>query len=388
MAPRHALRITWAASVSAVNSEDWNSLARPLATPFLEYEWLSLLERSGSVCPETGWDPQYLLVSRDSRLVAACPLYRKTHSEGEFVFDYMWTEAAGKMGIRYFPKLVGMSPVTPVEAFQFLIHPEENREEMTEYLCRLIVERARELGLGGIHFQYVDPAWGAFLTRHGFTGWEHPCYLWTNPGYDSFEGFLSRFSKNTRRNIRREEASVAGQGITVHVLTGEDIDPGWHALMHRYYLNTNEKFGYWAALYLTGDFFRGLFREFRHRLALAAAFRVGETQPLAMALFLTKHDRLWGRYWGGRTFVPHLHFNVCYYAPFRWAIAHGIRYFDPGIGAEHKARRGFVARPVVSLHRFVDPRLDRLFRANVDTLNAYTRHAIAELNAGKKPEGW
>jgi predicted N-acyltransferase len=233
----------------------------------------------------------------------------------------------------------------------------------------------------------VDEQWVGTLIKAGFARWEHPCYLWTNNGYSTFADFTHGLSKNMRRNIRREEESILRQGVRIRVLEGDSIDPDWHELMYRFYVGTNQKFGYWAALYLTKDFFRGLFNEFRHRLVIVAAYKEREPTPLAMALFLTKGGKLWGRYWGSLEYVPELHFNVCYYTPLRWAISKGITAFDPGIGTEHKARRGFTACPGISLHVFSDPRFNLLFRTNIGRLNMHTRKTIQKLNNRENPDG-
>jgi predicted N-acyltransferase len=374
------LDFRWVGSIREVGREAWNALAVPAETPFLEYEWLELLETSRSVAPVTGWEPRFLAAYRDGNLAAAVPLYLKTHSEGEFVYDYFWAEAAGALKTPYFPKLVGMSPATPAAAFQFLIDAAEDATKTTAALCREIVRFCREQGIPGIHFQYANSGWVDAFREQGFSLWEHPCYLWVNNGYSSFDNFLSVFSKNGRRNVRREEKSLAGRGVTVCLLAGDEIPPSWHAIMYRYYLATNDKFGYWAARYLTEDFFRGLFRSFRHRLAVSCAFAGDEPEPVGMALLLRKGDRLWGRYWGSREYVPELHFNVCYYAPIRWAIERGVRYYDPGIGGEHKALRGFRAVAGSSLHYFLDPRLAALFKTNIGKINLRTRRMIRALN--------
>ncbi len=374
------LEFKWVKSVLEVDKNAWDGLALPLDTPFLEYDWLSLLEASGSVTPRTGWEPRFLLAFRDGELAGACPLYRRTRSEGEFVYDYFWAEAAGALRTPYFPKLVGMSPVTPAAAFQFLLAPGEDRAAATAALCGEIVRYCREKGIPGVHFQYANPDWVEAFRKEGFAHWEHPCYLWENRGYSTFDDFLSVFSKNGRRNIRREEKSLAGRDVFVRMIAGDEIPFDWYKVMYGYYLSTNEKFGYWAALYLNEDFFRGLFRDFRHRLALSCAFQGDKPDPIGMALFLCKGDRLWGRYWGAREYVPELHFNVCYYAPIRWAIERGIRWFDPGIGGEHKVLRGFRAVAGSSLHYFLDPRLEALFKGNVGKLNARARKMIRDLN--------
>jgi predicted N-acyltransferase len=374
------MELRWVKSIRDIEKSAWDELAQPADTPFLEYDWLALLETSRSITPRTGWEPNFLTGWRNGQLVAACPLYRKTQSEGEFVYDYFWAEAADTMGLKYFPKLVGMSPVTPVSAFQFLIREGEARGEMVTALHAEMRRYCRAEKIMGIHLQYTHPAWVTPFTEAGFSLWEHPCYLWKNEGYRTFDDFLAVFSKNGRRNIRREEKNLAGLGITVRVLSGEEIPTDWYKIMFRYYLATNEKFGPWACLYLTEDFFKGIFLQFRHRLALSCAFREGETEPVGMALLLWKGGRLWGRYWGCAEYVRDMHFNVCYYAPIRWAIERGLQSYDPGIGGEHKVLRGFRAVAGASLHSFPDERFDAVFKGNIWKINARTRKMIQELN--------
>ncbi len=190
MSTLNGLEVRWVESVLDIDEVAWNYLAQPLPTPFFEYEWLSLLEGSGSVVPQTGWQPRYLLCFRRNKLVAACPLYRKTHSEGEFVFDYMWVEAAGTLGLPYFPKLVGMSPVTPVSAYQFLIDPAEDPAAVTGFLCRTILDFSVDQGLSGVHFQYVDAAWVKASERDRLAIHYHQSYQvrhfrWRRPDFPS-----------------------------------------------------------------------------------------------------------------------------------------------------------------------------------------------------------
>lgn len=374
------LSCEWLSSVHDVDRTAWNTLALPASTPLFEHEWLSFLESSGSVTPQTGWEPRILCVRRNGELSGAATLYRKTHSEGEFVFDYFWAQIAHKLGISYFPKLVGMSPLTPIPAFQFLVAPTLDHRAMAETMCEEIKRICDREALSGVHFQFANPDWTKIFTDLGFHAWEQPCYIWENRQYTAFDDFLSCFTKNQRRNIRREQESLAKRGIRIEARCGDEIDPGWAPLMYDYYFRTNEKYGPWNCLYLTEDFFIQIFNHFRHRLLLTAAFLPGEKEPVGMSMFLRKDDRLWGRYWGSREFVPQLHFNLCYYEPIRWAIDHRVRFFDPGIGAAHKSRRGFRSATVRSLHYFTDPRLNFIFKTNIGRINEMSRESIVTLN--------
>lgn len=341
----------------------------PLETPVLEWEWLRLLEASGSIRPETGWWPCHLTLWARGDLLAAAPLYIKGHSEGEFVWDRPWVDLAERLGVRYYPKVVGMSPATPVSGYRFLIAPGEDEEALTAHLMSGVERLCRERGFSGCSFHYVDPAWRVRMEGLGFLAWEHQSYAWENEGYSSFADYEATFRRNQRRNIRREREAMGREGIRIRPYAGEEIPPHLLARMYRFYEETNARFGPWAAKYLNEAFFSGLHGAYRHRLVLMAALRGAEPAPVGMAMLLTKGDQLYGRYWGCEGRIDSLHFNVCYYSPIEWAIGHGIRRFDPGIGGEHKARRGFRAVPNASLHRFFDPRLQGVMAAHIDEIN-------------------
>jgi predicted N-acyltransferase len=360
----------------------WDSLAEPQASPVLEWHWLREMERSGSMQPETGWLPLHLTIWKDSALVAAAPLYVKSHSEGEFVWDYIWAEVAGKIGVRYYPKLVGMSPATPVPGYRFLIAPGEDEQTLTSIMLSCVDRVCRDSNLGGVAFNYVDPSWRSQLAGHGFLAWRHQSFAWENPGYRSFEDYLSAFDKNQRRNIRRERRRLADQGVYLRALTGEEITLPLLERMYDFYAATNAQYGPWAAKYLTRGFFGGLYEGYRHRLLLVAACREGAPveEALGMSLLLRKGDSLYGRYWGAAGYLDSLHFNACYYTPIEWAIEHGIRYFDPGIGSAHKLRRGFRAVDNWSLHRFSDPRMQRIMQANIERINSMEQEQIEAMN--------
>ena len=364
-----------------IDRHAWNALALPLHTPFLEWDWLRSLEGSGSMTPETGWLPCHLTVRENGRLVGAAPLYVKTHSEGEFVFDQAWAEVAGKMGIRYYPKLVGMSPATPVPGYRFLIAPDMDETALTAVMIEAIDRFCSTNRLSGCSFLFADPEWQSLVTRLGFTRWIHQGFVWRNPGYRNFEEYLDRFNTNQRRNIRRERRTVDNLGLVMRTYADRDVPETLVRRMYRFYSLTNDKFGIWGCRYLTDTFFSMLARQYRHRVVLIAAYRPGNNEePLGMSLLIRKNDALFGRYWGCLESIGHLHFNVCYYAPIQWAIGNGIARFDPGLGGPHKLRRGFEAVANASLHRFFDPVMRRFMDNHIGEINRLETEHIDELN--------
>lgn len=367
--------------IEKIPKEAWDALAEALDTPLLDWEWLRVMEASNSITAETGWLPCHLTVRSGTDLVAAAPLYVKGHSEGEFVYDYAWADVASQFGINYYPKLIGMSPATPAVGYRFLIAPGEDEEVLTGIMIEAIDNFCTANNLSGSSFHFVDPAWRGQVEQHGYSCWMHQSYEWVNQGFESFDGYLQSFTKNQRRNIRRERQSVANQGITIKAITGEEIPESYLPAMYRYYERTNDQFGPWAAKYLTKEFFTGLYPRFCHRLLLIAAYEdENELDPVALSFLLTKGDTIIGRYWGTERMYDSLHFDACYYSPIEWAISNGIKHFDPGAGSPHKLRRGFFAVPNYSLHRFADEKLRSVMETYIDEINLNERKRIDAMN--------
>jgi hypothetical protein len=371
----------WLDRMADVDPEDWNGLAEPRESPFLEWEWLWLMEASGSAVPRTGWTPRHLTVWRGRELIAAAPLYIKAHSEGEFVFDHAWADLAERLRVGYYPKLVGMSPFTPMIGYRFLTAAGFPQADLTAAMLAEIETLCRERGLSGASFLYADAGWAASLERAGYSAWVHPSFAWINPGYAGFGDYLSGFNANQRRNIIRERRALDRRGIRIDMVPGAEMPAGWLARMYAFYSRTNAKFGPWGCHYLTADFFARLKGRFSRRLVFAVARPEGGAgEPIGMSLLATKGDRLYGRYWGGQADVENLHFATCYYRPIEWAIERGIRRFDPGIGGGHKLRRGFRAVGNVSLHRFRDPLLRKVMERHIAEINRLTAEEIEAAN--------
>jgi len=374
--------LEWKHNLSGIDKHQWNRLAEPLQTPLLEWDWLHLLEESGSVNPQKGWLPCHLILWRGERLVGVAPLYVKGHSAGEFVFDHAWANLAEQLGIRYYPKLVGMSPFSPVTGYRFLIDPEEDEARLTGQMVGAIDQFCAEHRLSGCNFLFVDPDWKTLMERFQFTAWRHQSYAWNNPGFENFNDYLAQFNANQRRNIKRERRALHRRGLRIQPVTGDDIPPGHFGLMYAFYSRTNDRYGPWGCKYLTPEFFEGLQTCFRHRLLLMAAYESGENgRPVGLSFLLQKGRRLYGRYWGSVRTIRELHFNACYYSPIEWAIENGIRLFDPGMGSSHKSRRGFAAVANHSLHRFYNSRMNRILRQYIDEINRREQEYIDSLNA-------
>lgn len=376
-----SLHMQWIPQIADVDRDAWDRLAKPLKTPFLEWDWLWLMESSGSAAAPAGWGPCHLTVWSGRDLVAAAPLYVKSHSAGEFVFDHAWAELAGRLGVNYYPKLIGMSPFTPLIGYRFLVAAEADEQALTGWMLDEIDEFCRRQELSGASFLFADPLWAETVAGRGYCPWVHPSFAWVNENFTDFEEYLARFTSNQRRNIRRERSRLKRQGIIVEMIPGSGLPRSAYERMYHYYARTNDQFGPWGCKYLTPQFFRLLPERFGHRLVFAVA-RSPESAgtPVAMSMCVTKGDHLYGRYWGCLQQTDYLHFEACYYKPIEWAIAKGVRLFDPGAGGGHKLRRGFRLTPNYSLHRFQHPAMRRVMETHMDAINRREREEINAIN--------
>jgi len=386
--------LSFAPSMRAIDRAEWDSLAARYDSPFLRWGFLALLEESGSVVPERGWTPLHALLRRDGLLVAAAPLYAKTSSGGEFIWDFEFARAAEANDIAWYPKLVGMVPLTPSPTWRVIVRKDEDEMQLTASLLDALVEMARANGFGGFHAQWPAPDMAGAMTelasdsRGGglpsLVAWEHQSFLWTDEGYGDFTGYLGAFSKNMRRNVLRERTGLDKRGVARRVIEAGEAAAAPRLLerMADFYESTNDRFGPWAARWLTRDFFLRLPEFLPEGWVLGAAFDPSDNKdPIALSFLMRGERALWGRYWGSARFEAGLHFELCYYLPIEWALAQGIARFDPGMGSEHKARRGFRSVLAPSFHAIVDPRMARAFANAMVGANRAEEGGIAELNA-------
>ncbi|QEY32926.1 N-acetyltransferase [Synechococcus sp. RSCCF101] len=375
------LTCRWHQSIAEIPADAWEALVGADAIPFYRWRWLEALERSGSTTGRQGWQPLHLALWRGDALLGLAPLYLKGHSYGEFVFDQSFARLASDLGLRYYPKLLGMSPVSPVRGYRFLIADGEDPARITALLMAEIDRFCREHGILSCNFLYVDRDWQPLAEAAGCATWLNQQSLWHGEDLDSFEAYLERFNANQRRNIRRERKAVSKAGLSVTPLSGDALDPALLSRMHRFYADHCSRWGPWGSKYLSEAFFSHLAEpELRRHVVLFSAHRGDPCDPVAMSLCVHDAQHLWGRYWGSDEEVDCLHFEVCYYAPITWAIERGIRCFDPGAGGGHKRRRGFLAHPHASLHRWYDPGFDRLVRQWLPRANALMLEEIEAVN--------
>jgi predicted N-acyltransferase len=358
--------------VAALDRGEWDALVGN-ESPFLEWDWLASLEESGCVGAESGWLPRPLVARANGRLVAACPAYVKGHSEGEFVFDWSWADAAQRAGIRYYPKLLVAVPFTPVGGARFLVAPGEDRARWIARLAAGLRELVRAHDLSGVHVNFCRDDELAVLREQGWLARLGLQYHWTNRGWSSFDDYLASLRHHRRKEVKRELRAVAAAGLVLDVRTGADIPDAWFEPMWRFYRSTIDA-NPWGRLYLEPRFFELVRERFRERLCFVVARRGDE--PIAGAFNVQKGDALYGRYWGASEYVRQLHFAVCYYAGIEHCIRQGLRRFEPGAGGQYKQVRGFDAEPTRSAHFLAEPRLASAVARFLESERAETLGAI------------
>lgn len=352
-------RIEMTEGVSTLPRDAWNRLVVD-ESPFLEWEWLASLEETGCLGGRTGWISRALAAYEGDELVAACPLYVKFNSEGEFVYDHGWAHAAERAGINYFPKLLVGVPFTPVTGARFLIAEGQDRAQWARQFAAALRSISEEQDVSGVHVNFCRPDEVEALAEMGFDKRVGFQYHWKNRGYQNFDDYLQCFRSKRRNQIRRERRELDKQGVRIEFATGEDVTHEVMSDMFGFYLANIENHHYWGRQYLTKEFFELITERFRDRLQITLARQEGEA--IAGTLNVFKGDVLYGRYWGTNRRMRHLHFNTCYYAPIEFCIEHGLSRFEPGAGGDYKQVRGFDAEPTLSGHYLKDERLAHAVR--------------------------
>ncbi len=358
--------------VREVPRETWNALVGE-GSPFLEWEWLASLEEAGVLGARSGWTPCPLVARQGGRVVAACPLYLKANSEGEFVFDHGWADAAERAGIRYYPKLLVGVPFTPVTGARLLTAPDVERSAWLPRLAAGLRELCRSHALSGVHVNFCLEDEAAPLADAGFLPRLGLQYHWSNPGYGALEDFLQRFRSKRRNQIARERRSLAERGVAIETHAGDAIPDDALAALFELYRATVDKHP-WGRRYLNRRFFELLRQRFRSRLHLVLAREAGAI--VAGAINVQKAGVLYGRYWGALREIRNLHFEVCYYRSIDHCIRQGLQRFEPGAGGDFKQTRGFDATPTRSLHLLADARLHAAVARFLEAERAEATRAI------------
>ncbi len=367
-------------SISEVTAAQWNALLRPGDAPVLRWEWLHAMESSGSASPEHGWVATHFTLWNDDALIAAAPAFEKHHSMGEYVYDFGWAQAAQQVGVAYYPKLLVGLPLSPLTARRFITDDLTHRDT----LLKAMTDFARAEAFSSLHVLFPPEAEAQALEHDGFFRRSTMQYHWRNPGYATWDDFLTRFDSKRRNQLKRERGAAATQGITLRTVRSHELTEAHAELAWRFYEATASRHA-WGPIQLNRAFFHLAFAAMPDAIELVVAERAGNVIAGAFNLHTPTH--LYGRYWGCFEEHPFLHFNVCLYHSIDDAIARGLKVFEPGAGGEHKIARGFEPTEIHSVHRVFHPRLDAALKAHTKReraqVQSLTSHG-AEV-AGLKP---
>ncbi len=347
--------------ISAIDAEDWDRCACPEARdggrprdPFTTHRFLAALEDSGSVGTGTGWQPLYLSVKSEGKIIACAPMYAKSHSQGEYIFDHAFADAYMRAGGRYYPKLQIAVPFTPATGRRLLVAPEAegvgDRALITGALSVM-----EDHHLSSLHITFCTKDEVAAHADATLLPRKAQQFHWHNQGYQTFDDFLSALSSRKRKNIRKERAEAQNFGGEIVLLTGDQIEPHHWDAFWEFYQDTGAR--KWGQPYLTRRFFDIAHETLRDDMLLALAMRAG--QPVAGALNFIGRETLYGRYWGCVEDHPCLHFELCYYQAIDWAIAQGLSRVEAGAQGGHKLARGYLPVETYSLHAMREPSFSR-----------------------------
>jgi len=339
--------------LSEIGQEQWDALvsaqdaSQTSANPFLSYAFLHALHESGSAAPETGWQPQYIVLYDGEQLSAALPLYVKGHSYGEYVFDWAWADAYHRHGVEYYPKLLSAIPFTPVAGPRLMAVDDAARAALVEVL--VATQGAAEVSSTHVLFPPEEQA--RQLQEAGFMLRSGVQFHWLNGGYGNFEDFLATLEQKKRKNIRAERRKVREAGVTMRRVRGRDATDADWILFNRCYRHTYK--AHYSTPYLNLDFFRRIGASMPDNILLVIASREG--RDIAASLVIHNESTLYGRYWGELEHVPCLHFEAAYYQPLEFCIEQKIQAFEGGAQGEHKMARGFLPTRTWSAHWLAHP---------------------------------
>ena len=372
MSARVSARLVRAADIAAA---DWDACANPPGAPwhpFVAHAFFCACEESGSAADATGWQARHIALETSGELAALLPLYVKSHSQGEYVFDHGWAEAFLRAGGDYYPKLLCAVPFTPVAGPRFFIRAGENRAQRRRQLLAAAVELAEQLDCSSLHLNFLGEADWQACGEAGLLQRTDQQFYWHNENYESFDAFLAALSSRKRKNIRKERQQQ--KGFAIAQLTGDAIRPEHWDAFFAFYQDTGAR--KWGRPYLTRAFFDHIGKHMRDRLLLVLASDQGA--PIAGALHFIGDDALYGRYWGCLESHAFLHFELCYYQAMDYAIAHGLKRVEAGAQGPHKLLRGYLPSATYSAHHI---RHAGLRRAVADYLNLERRDVQNHITA-------
>ncbi len=343
-------------NINDIVASDWDALTD--GTPLISHAFLSALENSASIGQGTGWMPHSLIFKQNNQLVGAMPLYLKSHSYGEYVFDWAWADAYQRSGLDYYPKLLSAIPFSPITSSRLLSHQPEVQLLMIKALENVL----RENQLSSAHILFPDENSATQLEVAGWLKRTGVQFRWQNKCYQNFEDFLTTLSHDKRKKIHQERKKIAQAGVVCRQIKGINATEDDWDFFYQCYNNTYRE--HHSTPYLTRPFFELIGKNMPQNILLIVAEISGN--PVACTLNIYNQHTLYGRYWGAVKFISGLHFELCYYQAQQFCIAENITYFEGGAQGEHKLARGFEPRPTCSFHKISHPDFESAIQQFLD----------------------
>src|SRR5215469_5900790 len=351
---REQISLTVHKAIAEIGEADWDACAGPV-NPTVGYTFLQAMEESGSASRRTGWAPQHLSLADDSgRIVGVVPLYLKSHSQGEYVFDYGWADAYERAGGRYYPKALAAVPFTPVPGPRLLVRPDAPADTRSLLIAGL-AEFTRQRNISSLHINFPDDTDAEALFEAGFLKRMGQQFHWANDGYKTFDDYLAALNSRKRKAVKKERREALEPGLDIDVLTGADLQPRHWDAFYRFYLATSDR--KWGSAYLTRKFFALINERMADKIVLVMA-RKGKDY-VAGAFNILGQETIYGRNWGSYGDYKMLHFECCYYRAIEFAIDHGLKRVEAGAQGPHKLQRGYLPVPTYSAHYIPDPNFRR-----------------------------
>ncbi|MGI9422788.1 MAG: GNAT family N-acetyltransferase [Hyphomicrobiaceae bacterium] len=368
-------------AMAEISQSGWDACANPPGVPFnpfISHAFLQALEEAETVHPRTGWQPQHLILrGADDRITGCMPLYAKSHSKGEYVFDYGWADAFERAGGSYYPKLVSAVPFTPVPGRRILVRPGPNLIERERFLLAGAVELVRRHDVSSLHINFLTEAQWETSAEAGFLQRTDQQFHWQNAGYATFDDFLASLASRKRKAVRKERAQAFASGLEIEWLSGSDITEAHWDAIHMFYMETGSR--KWGRPFLNRTFFSLLGERMGEHCLLTMVSRNGNY--IAGALNMIGGDCLYGRYWGAIEYHHCLHFEVCYYQAIAFAIQNKLDRVEAGAQGEHKLARGYMPTATYSTHYIPNPSFRRAIDAYLEDERSYverSRQMLAE----------
>ena len=370
------MKVDFINSINEINKEEWNTIINS-DYPFLKYEFLESLGKHKCVSEDRGWSPFHVIVSDENKKIAIMPMYIKTDSQGEFIFDWSWADAFYRNGVNYYPKLVCSIPYTPASGPRLSVIQEGKTKEIIENIYSALKEISEELDFSSVHILLAEEEEIRSFSNAGFSIRSSYSFHWFNNNYKDFNNFLEDMTSRQRKNIKKERDKILQQGITMRKIKGEDITDEMLSAFYQFYQLTYLKRGMQG--YLNYDFFKEIFQLIPENILLIMALDKGGNY-VAGALNFYDKKKLYGRYWGCFEEFDSLHFETCYYQGIEFCIDNALVTFDPGVQGEHKIKRGFCPIETFSAHWIKDSR----FREAIDDFLVREKAHVKNYNDDRK----